>query len=767
MKLIKCYVENFGTLSKYSLSFSDNLTIIKEDNGFGKSTLATFIKAMFYGLPKSKKSNLSENERVKYTPWQGGNFGGTLDFSHKNKTYRIERFFLTNGKEEFKLFDLENGKPCDDFSENIGVEIFGIDSNSFERSIYLKQQGHTTSMTNDFGAKLANLVENNDDISGYDVAMSALKKRRLYYSTQNGSRGALKDISTEIDSLEKNLADSKSALLDLETISSSINEKKAEMKGLEDRNQEVRTLIRTASSSALNTEIIKRKTELESELELAENKLSDMSLKYPLGLPENQQLSDISKLEKKLSELKISADILSKNVTDADTLLEINQKLGDNIPSVSFLNETKQILDDNETLQVKADTLKNQLDLNSTTPKKQSNTSVITTALFASITAAVGVALIFVNKIVAIILFVLAAFLLGVTGFLYLKNMIISSKNDSYNTKDTQTEYENIIQKILANNIKIEERISKLPSVYNKDTADIDALLTMIRDREKLVISENERNAKLNDLRQKISDTTNQIDNFFQNFGISTKENYADIIEEIKRDLVLASQLKNKPQEIKAKLLELPKIEESADTTLTAEDVENLTNEGKILDAKFSQISLEISNLESRKVSLVSKADALPEIEAELENKIVLKQEYSQTLTVIDTTIELLEKAREGLSSRYTNVVQSGFKKYAEIIAGEDIGDSLIDTELSLNLNRFGSQKELDYFSSGYKDMFEIAIRLALIDALYKDDQPPLILDDPFVNLDDERIKNSLKLLEKLANDRQILYLTCHSSRAI
>ena len=59
MKLIKCYVENFGTLSKYSLSFSDNLTIIKEDNGFGKSTLATFIKAMFYGLPKSKKSNRS------------------------------------------------------------------------------------------------------------------------------------------------------------------------------------------------------------------------------------------------------------------------------------------------------------------------------------------------------------------------------------------------------------------------------------------------------------------------------------------------------------------------------------------------------------------------------------------------------------------------------------------------------------------------------------------------------------------------------------
>ena len=66
-------------------------------------------------------------------------------------------------------------------------------------------------------------------------------------------------------------------------------------------------------------------------------------------------------------------------------------------------------------------------------------------------------------------------------------------------------------------------------------------------------------------------------EDFFDMKKYAGEGNIGHIIEEIKRDLVLASQLKNKPQEIKAKLLELPKIEESADTTLTAEDVE--TNE--------------------------------------------------------------------------------------------------------------------------------------------------------------------------------------------
>ena len=41
-----------------------------------------------------------------------------------------------------------------------------------------------------------------------------------------------------------------------------------------------------------------------------------------------------------------------------------------------------------------------------------------------------------------------------------------------------------------------------------------------------------------------------------------------------------------------------------------------------------------------------------------------------------------------------------------------------------------------------------------------------MILDDPFVNLDDTRTKEALELLRVLSQDRQILYLTCNSSRA-
>ena len=76
MKLLSLHIENFGTLQDFDLVPSEGLNVLYQKNGWGKSTLAVFIKAMFYGLPSSTNRSLDENERKKYSPWQGGAFGG-------------------------------------------------------------------------------------------------------------------------------------------------------------------------------------------------------------------------------------------------------------------------------------------------------------------------------------------------------------------------------------------------------------------------------------------------------------------------------------------------------------------------------------------------------------------------------------------------------------------------------------------------------------------------------------------------------------------
>ena len=75
MKILSCHIENFGKISDLRVDFSDGMHVINEPNAWGKSTLAAFIKAMFYGFESRKEAGAFEKERNLYRPWQGGVFG--------------------------------------------------------------------------------------------------------------------------------------------------------------------------------------------------------------------------------------------------------------------------------------------------------------------------------------------------------------------------------------------------------------------------------------------------------------------------------------------------------------------------------------------------------------------------------------------------------------------------------------------------------------------------------------------------------------------
>ena len=160
MKLIKCYIENFGKLHNYSYNFEDGLNIIKEENGFGKTTFATFIKSMFYGLDSAVNVKTEKSDRKKYYPWQGGNYGGNIEFEIDNKQYKIERFFGKKASEDtFKLYNLSTNLESNDYTENIGEEIFKINKSAYERSTYIPQGQIQIEMEDSLSAKLGNVLE--------------------------------------------------------------------------------------------------------------------------------------------------------------------------------------------------------------------------------------------------------------------------------------------------------------------------------------------------------------------------------------------------------------------------------------------------------------------------------------------------------------------------------------------------------------------------------------------------------------------------------
>ena len=126
-----------------------------------------------------------------------------------------------------------------------------------------------------------------------------------------------------------------------------------------------------------------------------------------------------------------------------------------------------------------------------------------------------------------------------------------------------------------------------------------------------------------------------------------------------------------------------------------------------------------------------------------------------------------LAEAKAAYASKYRNPLMQAFSSYYEMISGEKADFYRMDTNMELSVQEYGYQREARYFSAGWKDLMGICMRMALIDTMYQGESPFLILDDPFVNLDQNKTKAALTFLKQIGENYQILYFTCHESRAI
>ena len=277
MHLKKCYIENFGKLHQFEYEFSDGLNIINELNGWGKTTLATFIKVMFFGFDNSNKKSILDNERKKYYPWQGGKFGGNIEFEINGKIYRIERFFGIKEKDDtFKLYDKNTNYESNDFSSNIGEEIFKIDKQAYERSTYIPQQAISIEINDSLSAKLSNILENDNDINSSDEAINKIILAMKEYK-KTGNKGKINELENKLNDKKRELEYSEKNEELINERNKKIEEIKIKIKKYEDernKNQEKINQISEYENNKLKEqlEILNEKLEAQKKLEKLQEK---------------------------------------------------------------------------------------------------------------------------------------------------------------------------------------------------------------------------------------------------------------------------------------------------------------------------------------------------------------------------------------------------------------------------------------------------------------------------------------------------------------
>lgn len=841
MKLTGLHVENFGKLQNFDYSFDKGLNVILEENGWGKSTLAAFIKAMLYGMPASSKQSLDENERKKYMPWQGGAYGGSLEFSIASGKYRIERFFgAKESGDSFVLYDLATNCESSRYSSRIGEEIFGIDADGFARTVYLSQHAVTAKGDNNsITAKLGDLLDDVDDIGSFDDAMAALEKRRKYYK-MTGERGRIAEIEREIASMCAQIEQ-------LSRTEDMMRQKESELATLGARMREITASIEDVRAKLRQAGIVReraahlaQKERMQKELSALEESARTLDARMKGKHPTPEEIDEKRRLLDSIYEARARVNEIASLSAQTEKYEILKPDFAGTLPGrediaamLSANLELQNIAHREASLRAPAESTVAR-HFSKFAPPTEEEIKALSDALAAeeaaraTKTAQKGSAkrtpaiVCLVFAAVALLAGVLASFnpvLIAVAVVFGIVSLCLFLKKEKTKNIPGERGVEASARQLLA-------RYELLGEGNLRDS--LTELSLLCRQWREGQAAEQKRVKALQSLRAQKQQLLRELQEKFRTWDIllPPKNDYRDDIEALRRDLSriarAATEAEQRNRRRDAAIAEqkrlqaefmpflrhfdpngnmkpaecldrvqaweteyrrltrrIPELREelscfviekglssSVETIEALPDVDALTVREHALQRELTEAQSCQVELKSHIGRLATDAERLPELEATvraLEEELATARANS---TTIANTAQFLEEAKSGLSTRYLADMQSGFSSLLQILMDGNAPESVMDTSFKVKLREGGKTQHPESLSQGWRDAVQFCVRLSLTEALYTEGElPPIILDDPFVNLDERRLRAAKGLLASLAEKYQILYLVCHAER--
>ncbi len=722
MKLVSCEVENFGGLHQQTFSFDQGLSVIQQENGWGKTTLATFIRCMLYGMPRGNSKDLAKDLRRKYAPWQGGNYGGQLvicvgaeegagdavgsadasdavgsagasDAAGKNvavpasatapspsqqRTYRIERSFGRTPKEDtLAVYDQDTGHPSTDLGEVPGITLFGLDADSFERSAYLPQNRLADTLaTGDIKAKLGNLVDNTNKTRNFETAMEALRKARAQRIPYRGQNGDHAQLTAAITRLNEEIAQLSTLERELARVQDRDQRLLENMEQHRASFDEARVNVAQASKAA-------SRRGLALECKRLDDARTQAKAHY------DEQAKACTAYVSSLSSGTLSASHAAK---------ALPQKAFPQSHEIHQALEAKKCLDQATQAQ----------------PAQNHKGAFLAGVMVGVVLLAAGAALALLD-ILGIVhvfagqLYVGAALaVVGVVAALCCALKMRTSKQLGSAFQKTQV---------------ARETLDNFCATYHLDPG---------------ALSQQSLCA--------LSEKVNELQRLHQQF-------------------IMAEQAFNQFVEVHG-MCSWTHADEENYRALQAQDFQD---QQKQLYERHETLLQDHARDVQRIQALQEKIQQIPLLNDELQKLTAQRREMENDVATFDATMSYLEQAKEHMCENYAGPIQEQFQRYFELLTGEklafDTKKMQVDTDFRLSFSQLGATRAQENLSAGYADLVMVCMRMALVRVLYKKEPAFVIMDDPFVNIDDDMMQRACDLLKAFSKEQQIIYFTCSNSR--
>lgn len=805
MKLIKCYIENFGILHTQQISFSKGLNCCISENGTGKTTLTAFIEAMLYGIGDTRRQSLDENPRKKYSPWQGGKFGGSLTVEVGKRRYVIERSFGARPADDtFRLLDADSGRVSEDYGEDIGERLFGIDRDGFLRTVFLSEKNLQGKNENkSISAKLSDLVGVDGDVGGFDDALKLLEDRRKYYF-KKGNTGEIANVKERITECQRKLDNVTRLEGEALLKEQRLRELSADAARVATVEKEQKAKLEELSKQKLRSSNEERYATMLEALTSEKKRFDEVKSFFKEAMPTSTQID--AARDAYVEAERLRAEALAERGNEEFAALGEFFKNGTSFIEIS---EMERAAEKCEELSREAVAIDGGFDAGSVEMRRIFPTEVPTKDELermekaskggSGFAKALMVLLSLGVMCVGALIGNTAGYIIAGVGALTLLCSVIflgkSKKSKEmlalarkYNgcecsnlkgiveeLKQKLAKYEQLKSASEERRELIKEEISSLTltvctflgkfPIVNADTVLDTVQIIKHKFTQFYALSQaSEANdGKLEKLRR--SETLmRQANDFLSKFPTKTESPFAEIRDKLNELTYLGASVARLERECDIFAV---KYGVTGKATVQDASTEITVNATLAEAAKMTKAIAEEHALVSRELSImrleIEKKDEYEMLKDELEE---LYRKHVESLDIIKKTSVFLKQACDNITAKYLGKTKERFLEYSSMITGSE-GEYTLNTSFELTKTERGEAHGIESYSRGTRDLYALGLRLALVDALYENEQPFIILDDPFIALDDAKLERAKAMLKSIGKTKQILYFTCAKSRVI
>lgn len=309
---------DFGKHKELKLNINSDLNILYGPNEAGKSTIQAFIKVMLYGI-NSRARKIVENERLKYTPWDGSAMSGEIIIEKNGIDYSIRRTFGESKKhDKIKINNVITGEPVPlKSNEEPGEWLLNMTQGTFENTVFIKQLSpfieSSKEKSGEILSRLSSLASSGEEETSVKLIDHRLKKSMDSLHSPRRDRGIIDKLIEE----KNNLTDELNKFYALKT---STAERLEIINNLKKKKAELQENIKVLENRKIDLENSKTITDWKEILELSEKK--------------NEYITSLNNL---YDSVTFEGEIINR--TKLERMKDLFQKYNESIQTLSVIQD--------------------------------------------------------------------------------------------------------------------------------------------------------------------------------------------------------------------------------------------------------------------------------------------------------------------------------------------------------------------------------------------------------------------------------------------